>query len=811
MKLSENWLREFCDPALTTAELVEGLTMAGLEVNGVEPVAGDFSKVVVGEILASQPHPDAERLTLCRVSAGGGERQVVCGAPNARVGLKAPFAPVGASVGEIKIKAAKLRGQVSQGMLCSEKELGISDNHEGLMELPLDAPVGKPLADYLELNDKVIDLDLTPNRSDCLSMVGLGRETGLINAMGAKGAAKKGPAVKDVDVKPVPAAKNHTFPVQLAAGEACPRFAGRVIKGIDTQAETPVWLKEKLRRAGIRSLSPVVDITNFVMLELGQPLHAYDLAKLKGKIVVRQAKAGEKLTLLDGKEVTLNKETLLITDKSGPIGMAGVMGGLSTAVSDSTENIFLEGAFFAPKAIAGQARAYGMATDAAHRFERGVDWQGQSRAIERATQLLLDIAGGEAGPVVETVDKKKLPSNQVITLRANRIGLLLGVDIEDKQVDAILARLGFSAERVTLKTGAGWKVSAPSYRFDINIEADLIEEVGRVFGYNKLPIRTPKASLTMLPNEEERLPLNRLKDRLVARGYHEAITYSFVDADFQRDLDPSKEPIGLANPLSSEMSVMRTTLWGGLLRALAYNLNRQQSRVRLFEAGLTFTRPPNQAALKLQEIKQIPHLAGVACGARQGENWANGTEPLDFYDVKGDLEALLAMTAEEHSFSFVAGQHPALHPGQCAEIKKNGQTVGYLGLLAPKIQQRLELRQDVFLFELQVAAMTTKQLVQSEPPSRFPEVRRDLAILVGKEVPAAALLECIKQSADNTLKHLGLFDVYQGEGIDAGKKSLALCLTFQHPSRTLTDTEINKSVESIVARLAKDQGAELRG
>lgn len=807
MKFSEAWLREYVNPDLSTQALVDQLTMAGLEVDGFEPVAAEFTGIVVGEILDVNQHPDADKLVVCRVSDGIEELQVVCGAPNARAGIKVPFAQVGARLPDLKIKKAKLRGVESNGMLCSERELGISDQHEGLMELPLDAPVGENIRDYLNLNDAIVDLDLTPNRSDCLSMLGLARETGLVNALD----------VRVHDVPAIPSIIEDTFPVELVAPDACARFVGRVIKDIDPTAETPLWMKEKLRRSDIRSIDPIVDVTNFVMLEQGQPLHAYDLAKLSGSIVVRQSKAGETCTLLDDTEVTLHDDTLLITDDSGPIGLAGVMGGLSTSVTAETNDIFLEGAFFAPTAIAGRARSYGMSTDAAHRFERGVDWQGQVRAIERATELLMEIAGGKPGPVTETVDSHYLPVEKSVELRASRIARVLGVDIDNSTVDDILARLGFHAMVMDVEaTGEGglaehtWEVSAPSHRFDISIEADLIEEISRVYGYNNLPVRTPLASLAMAPKPESDLSLNRIRDQLVTRGYFEAITYSFVDAKLQQQLDPEQEPIALANALSAEMSVMRTTIWTGLLKSLIYNVNRQQDRVRLFESGLCFSQPPNQADLKFDDISQVRKIAGAVCGRRSEENWADSSEAIDFYDVKGDVESILALSGEPDHFEFSATTHPALQAGQSAAILRDGEVVGHIGLLDPRIQQQLDIRYPVFLFELIIESVTTKKLAQSQPMSRFPEVRRDIAVIVEQTITSRQVRDCVHLAAGDALQNLKLFDVYQGKGIDPNRKSLALGLTFQHASRTLTDDEINNSMDRVVTSLEAQLGASLR-
>ena len=836
MKFSESWLREFCNPPLTTQALVDKLTMAGLEVESVEPVAADFSKVVVGEVLKVEPHPDADKLLLCQVTDGGDRRfQVVCGADNVREGMKAPFALIGARLPDaapdddnphdkkddkkrvIKVRKAKLRGQTSEGMLCSERELGISDNHDGLMVLPDDAPLGKDLMALLALDDRVIDLDLTPNRGDCLSLLGLGRETALMT----------GTEAKPLTVPPVPASIDDTLAVELAAGQACPTFVGRVVRGIDQGAQSPLWMKERLRRSGIRSIDPVVDVTNYVMLELGQPLHAYDCNRLAAPIVVRQSRKGEKLRLLDGSDIELKADTLLITDQSGPIGMAGIMGGQTTAVTADTVDIYLESAFFSPLAIAGRARTYGMATDASHRFERGVDWQGQVRAIERATGLLLDIAGGKAGPVVNTAEEADLPKVSKIVLRALRVSLLLGVEIADSEIEDMLARLGFDAQRIEekdvegggVKRQACWEVQAPSHRFDITIEADLIEEISRVYGYNNLPIKTPDASLAMAPQPEDQLSLNCIKDHLAARGYLEAITYSFVDDDLQAQLNPNARQIPLENPLSSDMSVMRTTLWVGLLKSLAYNLNRHQSRVRLFETGLTFRRLSGKGDagldslslenLSLDKIGQVKKLAGVACGSRQVESWANDKQLLDFYDIKGDLESLFALTGD--SVEYRPASHPALHPGQSAEIFRQGQSLGCLGLLDPRLQQKLEIRFPVYLFEIDTTLLLPKQLNRSRELSRYPEVRRDLALLVARAVTAAEIRACIEDAADETLTSLKLFDVYEGEGIEEGRKSLALGLTFQHSSRTLADEDVTKATGKIVSSLEKKLGAQLRG
>ncbi len=800
MKFSESWLREYVNPDLSTQELVDQLTMAGLEVDGFEPVASEFSKVVVGEIISVEAHPDADKLVVCKVSTGTEELQVVCGAPNARAGLKTPFALVGAKLEDFKIKKAKLRGVESFGMLCSERELGISDSHDGLMELPEDAPVGENIRDYLELDDSIFDLDLTPNRSDCLGMLGLSRETGVINALD----------VNSLEVASVAAVTEETFPVELNAGEACPRFVGRVIKGIRLEAETPLWMKEKLRRCDVRSIDPVVDVTNYVMLELGQPMHAYDLAKLSGKIVVRQSASGETVTLLDGSEIELNAGTLLITDDSGPIGVAGIMGGLSTSVSETTNDIYLESAFFAPKAISGRARSYGLNTDASHRFERGVDWQGQSRAIERATELLVAIAGGEAGPTTETALENKLPETPNVSLRLHRVKKLLGVDVDAGLVDDILTRLGFEHDQTKTDDDIVWRVKSPSHRFDIAIEADLIEEICRVYGYNNLPVRTPKTNLTMAPVQEGQLSAYQIKEQLVARGYQEAITYSFVDPTVQNILDPEHSPIGLENPISVEMAVMRTTLWSGLVKSLIHNINRQQSRVRLFECGLRFLQPPNKTDLEMADITQERMLAGIAFGSRRQESWGNSSQPIDFFDTKGDLESVLALTGAPDDFVFEAGQHPALHPGQTARIIRGEETIGFMGLMDPRVQKSLDIEQNVYLFELQLDALLSRHVPEAKNLSKFPEVRRDIAIIVKNGVSANEINACVNSCQISALQNLMLFDVFQGKGIDPNRKSVALGLTFQHSSCTLTDDEINGFVDEILEALTTKLGASLR-
>ncbi|MDK1025622.1 MAG: phenylalanine--tRNA ligase subunit beta [Gammaproteobacteria bacterium] len=801
MKFSEQWLREWVNPDLSTQELVDQLTMAGLEVEGFEPVAGSFAGIIVAEVIAVEAHPNADKLHVCKVSTGGSELlQVVCGAPNARVGLKAPFAPVGARIEDVKIKKTKLRQVESFGMLCSERELGISDHHEGLMELPADAPVGASIVDYLQLNDVVIDLDLTPNRSDCLGITGLAREVGVLNNID----------VKVREIKPVAATIENTFPVRLSATSGCPRYVGRVITNINLNAATPLWMQEKLRRCELRSIDPIVDVSNYVMLELGQPMHAFDLDRLQGRIDVRLAAQGESIKLLNDQEIALKENTLLITDDSGPIAIAGIMGGMDTAVAEGSCTIFLESAFFSPMVMAGQARSYGLTTDASHRFERGVDYGIQVKAIERATELILEIAGGEAGPLVETLSEEDLPNQNRVKLRSARINRLLGIHVSDPEVDEMLTRLGFEHEKSEQDGEICWLVHAPTHRFDIELEVDLIEEISRIYGYNNLPVTVPRSDLNMAHVAETEVTLSKIRDQLVSRGYQEAITYSFVDAGAQSLLDPVNEPIALANPISADMSVMRSTLWPGLVKALIYNKNRQQDRIRLFETGLRFIQPANQAEIDLKQIKQEKVLAGVAMGRRLPESWSEAAEQVDFFDVKGDLESIFALTGDSDSFRFQPVDHPVLHPGQAAEISRNGEKLGYLGLLHPRVQAQLGLDEPVFLFELVVALLISGKLPDQQELSKFPEIRRDIAILVDQDIHADQILANIRENAGDYLQNLMLFDVYTGKGIDPTRKSLALGLTYQHPSRTLTDLEVSDSIDRVVTSLHDQFGASLR-
>ena len=792
MKFSEQWLRGWVNPQVSRDELVARLSMAGLEVDSVTPAAGQFSGIVVGEILATEQHPDADKLRVCQVSNGQETFQVVCGAPNARPGIKIPFAMIGAELpGDFKIKKAKLRGVESFGMLCSAAELQISEENDGLLELAADAPVGEDIRQYLSLDDASIEIGLTPNRGDCLSIAGLARDVSALYDT---------PVTRPV-VPAVPAAHDEVRPVEVSAPAACPRYLGRVIRNVDLSKPTPLWMVERLRRSDVRSIDAAVDITNYVMLELGQPMHAFDLAEINGGIRVRMAEEGEKLVLLDGQEVALRADTLVIADHTRALAIAGVMGGEHSGVNtEKTRDLFLESAFFEPISVAGKARSYGLHTDASHRYERGVDSQLAREAIERATQLLLDIVGGEAGPVVEAVSEQHLPQVAPVTLRAERITQMLGMEMDPAQVEQLLNAL----ELTTTKNGEGqWTVNVPSHRFDISLEVDLIEELARLYGYNNLPVRYPQARLAPQGKPETRGDLPTLRRLLVARGYQEAITYSFIDPKLFELFSPGVEPLLLANPISSDMAAMRASLWPGLVKALQHNLNRQQDRVRLFESGLRFVG-------QLGDLKQQPMIAGVVTGSRLPEGWANGRDGVDFFDVKADVEALLGYSGALSDFTFSAGKHPALHPGQTAAIERDGKLVGYLGAIHPELAKALGLDRPVFLFELVLGDVVEGRLPKFSELSKFPETRRDLALIAGRDVASSSVLEVIRDNAGEWLTDLRLFDVYQGKGIDPDRKSLAVGLTWQHPSRTLNDDEVNAALQNILTSLEQRLNTTLR-
>ena len=794
MKFSEKWLREWVTPAVSRDELCEQLSMAGLEVDGVEPVAGEFSGVVVGEVVECGQHPNADKLRVTKINVGDDELvDIVCGAPNCRQGLKVAVAKVGAVLpGDFKIKKAKLRGEPSFGMLCSYSELGVSDDHSGIIELPLDAPVGEDIRDYLGLDDVTIEVDLTPNRADCLGLRGVAREVGVLN---------KADVCEPV-IAPVAAAIEDKLTISLSAPQACPRYLGRVVKGVNVKADSPLWLTEKLRRSGIRSIDPIVDVTNYVLLELGHPMHAFNLAAIDGGINVRMATAGEKLTLLDETEVELKDNTLVIADDNKALAMAGIFGGLHSGTDENTTDILLESAFFHPDAIMGKARQYGLHTDASHRYERGVDPQLQATAMERATQLILEICGGEAGPVVEAVSESDIPARAEVTLRKARLAKVLGIDIAADTVSEILARLGLDAK----ETDEGWVATAPSYRFDIEIEEDLIEEVARVYGYNSIPNQAPVAALSMLPATEKQLSVNTVKSVLLNRGYNEAITYSFVDPKIQNALFPESNGLVLPHPISADMSIMRVSLWPGLLQATSYNQKRQQQRIRLFETGLRFV-PDAEAP---NSIRQEPMLAGVVAGRRYDEHWDANDKPVDFFDAKADVEALLALTGKEKTVTFNTETHSALHPGMSAAIYLDDKCVGWLGAVHPQFSKQLGTNGRVFVFELELAALTDRQLPQAQPISKYPANRRDIAITVKQTVKVGDIIKFVEKIGVNQLVGLNLFDVYTGQGIADGEKSLALSLILQDPGKTLEDAEIQAAVDSVIQGLESEFGAALR-
>lgn len=790
MKFSEQWLREWVDPPVSTVELVAQLTMAGLEVDSVEGVAPAFSAVVVGEVLAVAPHPDADKLRVCSVSTGTAQAlQIVCGAANVHAGMRVPTALVGATLpGGLTIKKAKLRGVESSGMLCSAKELGLAEAASGLLELPTDAVCGTDIRALLALDDHSIEVDLTPNRGDCLGIAGLAREVAVLNrcAVTPPVIATVAPTLKD------------TIPLSVTAPAACPHYLGRIVRGLNRTAETPLWMRERLRRSGLRSLGPMVDITNYVLLELGQPMHAFDLATLHGGIQVRWAQSDESFTLLDGKAVTLTADTLVIADQQQILALAGIMGGANSGVGPATDSVFLECAFFAPQAIAGRARRYGLQTDSSYRFERGVDPDLQHHALERATGLLLAICGGDAGPVIEHLATAEMPHRPAIELRRARVTRLLGMTMPDAEIHDILARLGMDVK----SAGDTWQVTPPGFRFDIALEADLIEELARIHGYNQLPSCRPRAELAVTPQMETKMDQAQVARLLVDRGYQEVVTYSFIDPVLQQRLDPECQPVCLANPISSELSVMRTQLWPGLLKAFIHNQNRQQQSARLFEIGLNYIS-------YLNDIKQDKYIGCLLSGDALSEQWGASARAVDFFDLKADAEQILDQIVGTNGYQFDAAQHPALHPGQSARVRAGDVALGWIGVLHPEIQAELGMPR-VVLLELNLSRMPTRTLPRFRELSKFPAIRRDLAVVVAETVSASAVSECICQAAGDLLQNLLIFDVYQGQGVESGRRSIALGLILQDSSRTLKDEDVDAVMRTVTTHLNQQLNATLR-
>jgi len=792
MKFSENWLRELVEIKADRAALAHALTMAGLEVEELTPLGENLGGVVVAEIIAAEKHPEADRLQVCKVNAGTGEPlQIVCGAPNARVGIKVPLATVGATLpGGINIKAAKLRGVESFGMLCSAKELGIDNDASGLLELPLDAPVGQSLAAYLGLPDASIELKLTPNRPDCLGLLGLAHDVAALF-----GSQVKLPAQADA-----PVSSTTRRGIRLHAGKDAPRYLGRIIEGIDPAARTPLWLAERLRRAGLRPISAVVDVTNYVMLELGQPLHAFDNDTLHGDIVVRHAHEGETVKLLDGSEAKLDSGFLLIADEQNALAVAGVMGGYDSRVTDATRNIFLEAAHFAPAAIMGRARKLGMHTDASHRFERGVDPELPRRALERATELLLSMAGGKAGPVLVAENPADLPKPATVTLRRTRLRRVLGVEVADAEVARIFTALGMQVATAD----EGWRITAPSSRFDIELEEDLVEEVARIYGYDRIPTHTPEGALALATEPEARLNELAVREQLAAREYYEAVNLAFVSHALLEKWGFTENLVPLANPLSADLAVMRPSLLPGLIEALSHNRARQQDRVRLFEMGRVFAagNPPIET----------PSLALVASGNAHAEQWGEAARPLDFFDLKGDLDALIAWGGEPQRWAVHADGLPGwLHPGRAARVTRDGATAGYLGALHPRLAKTLDLGPDVHVLELALDPLLGRRLPKAQPVPRFPAVRRDIAVDVPEQVSWSQIEQTVRATLGATLAGLRLFDRYSGKGVEAGRKSLAMGLILQDASRTLTDDDADNCVRNVVSALEAACEAKLRG
>ena len=792
MQFSESWLRSLCNPSLSNEEICHLLTMAGLEVEENEPVAPEFSGVVVAQVLSVEKHPDADKLKLCAVDVGEcAPLQIVCGAPNVAVGMKVPCARVGARLPGIEIRKAQVRGVESQGMLCSARELGLSDDHAGLLPLAADAVVGSDIRQQLDLDDRRITIKLTPNRADCLSLSGIAREL----------SALSGAPLALPHVEPVPAVIDDAHAIRLDAPASCPRYCGRIVRGVDAKATTPEWMKRRIERSGIRAISFLVDVTNYVMLELGQPLHAFDDTELAGTVRVRLPRPGEQLLLINEQTVTPAPDTALIADDEKALAMAGIMGGEHSGISESTRDLFLESAFFPPAAIAGKARALGFTSDASHRYERGVDFELQRRAIERATQLVVETAGGRPGPVVEAVAPEHLPARRPVTLRTARAARVLGVTLPDAKIESILQSLGLGVEPVA----EGFRVTPPSFRFDIEIEEDLIEEVARLHGYDNVPSLPPVARMPMMPVSESRKSAMALRRQVAARDYHEVVSYSFVEVEWEADFAANTAPVVLANPIASQMGVMRSTLIGGLVGTLVANRRRQIERVRVFEIGRCFRREKGEGPV--EGYAQPLRLGGLAAGPALPEQWGAATRRIDFYDVKADVEELFAPRLLE----FVKTSHPALHPGRCAEVRVAGEMVGVIGELHPRWVQKYELGTAPIVFELELPALMASPFPAYAEVSRFPAVVRDLALVVPQAQSLAPLLAGLKAAAPAIVRDVALFDVYHGKGLADGEKSLAFRIVMQDTQRTLEDAEVDAAIAGLLVVAQRDFSATLRG
>lgn len=795
MKFSESWLREWVNPSLNTQELADTLTMLGLETEGLHSVAGSFSHVIIGEIKHAEQHPKADKLRVCQVDVGTPTRlNIVCGAPNARTGIKVAVAMIGAQLPNgMKIQRAKLRDVESEGMLCSTQELGLLDISEGIIELPEDAPLGQDLRHYFNLDDTIIELNITPNRGDCLSIAGIAREVAAINHC----------PIQEPALTPIVEKISDTKTVNIECPEGCGEYIGRVIKNINPQAKAPLWLTERVKRSGTRAIFPVVDVTNYILNELGQPLHAFDLDTLKGNIVVRLSRDNEPITLLDGNTISLKQGTLLIADDEGPIALAGIMGGLRTAVTEKTTNIFLESAWFSPLYIAGRARQYGLFTDAAQRYERGVDPTLQQKALTRAVNLIQSICGGDVGPETQAIATSSSKEPKVITLRLSAVERLLGIELTEqdkKDLESSFNRLALTVA----KEEKTWEVTIPSHRSDLSIEADLIEEAARIYGYQRIPTTALKTHLTAHAIPESKISAEKFSEALATRGYQEIISYSFVNTEKQTLLYPEGQSITLLNPISSEHTVMRKGLWVGLLEAAAYNQNRQNSDLRLFEQGTRFIREDNST------IQQKNRLAGLCSGERSALNWNETTRPYDFYDIKGDVESLLALSHLHATCHFEPASHPALHPGQSASIISQGKILGYVGALHPEYNKTWNLTDAAFLFELDLDLISKTSVPEYQSLSKFPSIRRDLSFLIDTSVSAQAVLNCIEAQDNIFLQNAQIFDQYQGAHVPENQKSLAIALTLQHAERTLVEAEVNDLIEKIITQLQTTFSITLR-